>query len=1706
MEKTEDGNKEQKDEIKTSSKNFPKENDEDVRTRGNENEDCQQEDGNKTKSDEDKTKIIMTEQSFEETDLNDMESKNYDTKAEVENIEKLEEQKSDVSEKVDVEETENGDCQQENENETTSAEDERKITMTEHLVEETDKEKPEQTASKDQSPDALATSGALFKLCNELNLKPDSKFTLKHARTIDNHTLTDEKLKSPEQIPEYIFKTILMANYHVRKFKITQDISRTKQSEDSDDSEDEDEGVNPMDALLCIFYFSDDSLRRYLALKLATCQLSIPFLLPDPKMPSENVTMLLSSVEGITKSWKDSPEIFVTEYPFPVVSFIRIGKVTTSKSSLINKIMSDGSNHHDFFFHKDMEGGHFERKIVDGLVEMSWYLPGESEKQTCQNEICFMNLRGDAGVLKKQRNVLSKISSVLCILIPSEYPDETSRKILEEAMDDKAKIILIFLEKPGQEAKQYFKLLEGEKLASITRSKRANEHEFVKIIQEKVIGKLQDIQTTPLRNLASLASEHCINYNIGQTQTKFEENVDKWLKIGIKEAKDHLKLQLHVPVLADLEREKYRPRGRGTKSLKDDMDKIYKKIKNENKNQKKSFKQLDRRFLDFLDFLSKMNVTERVKALCRLKHQLNKMSLRVMAELHGEDQKKQAATSQELKEKRLKHSREKSRSSFGLEHIIRELAQLYQLRESKYDFADVAAEMLLSGQSLELVDGDSSYIPLRWFEAVYTKLEKKTKNATIFVISVLGIQSSGKSTMLNTMFGLEFPVSVGRCTRGAFVSLIPVSDSLKIASKFDYVLIVDTEGLSGSGDPKVREHDNELATFVIGVADLTIVNIMGENHNEIKEFLEISMHAFLKMKLVKEKRICKIVHQNVAATDARDKLTDDRLKLKKDLDKMAKLAAIQENCEEEIQKLDDIISFNENEDVFYIPSLLQGNPPMAPVNPNYGRAIQKVKESIISLISSKHGFQLSIAQFRERVCNLWNAMLKENFIFNFRNVIEVRAYAALDRKYFEESVNLMVTGMTELKTRIEVALSRCTTREEREKEWKESRKQIWSEAANLAKKMERVMKRFFEENEDKATLEQWRENTMLKIKQMEENQKLEVTTYCSEAFRYLQNRQDVDEKKQSFEKEILHKAKKFITSAQNTDDAKKCLAAFEQEWEKWMAEIPHYQESKTDVADVMVNVLCETNPALNAEMTEKIKSQNYKILNFKKSPVLRYTSSSLVQRSVQTMAKFFNLFNKQQDSSGRNINDQAVDCALDFAEKKAKSGVRCTRNDLIEMYQKVITTLDKEAEKSCFKFDDLFKCDILLYAFAHTYDIFEKMEQRYLEERNIKGDLEKNLRPRLETYFKNLCDKMGKEMSAATSFVDVLRTPIESALNRAMGPAVAKEVLKVSKFQSKGQFHASVLIELGKEAEFKSYIPYLQNPVKFLRAKLMESIEDYCINENPDSIISVLRKEVDKLKEDVSTGISSAKEETENHGEKLTFWIQQFVSKCSSLAITKEMFAVAAIDDDLKDIDVFETQVEEKINDFFVSLIERGIDDFIMREWDPSPHDHLFSSIFGCQSCCPFCKGLCDQTNQNHPGSHSTRIHRAQGLSGYHSVDTKILRSTICTNDVANEKRRFRNKETAGEWHYYKDYQSVNDYYKSWQIPGDESFELSKYWQWFMANFSEELANFYEVEKPKIPSTWHDRTFEEVEHDLRQEYNMLLVVNEPSQPTEPSSP
>ena len=1101
------------------------------------------------------------------------------------------------------------------------------------------------------------------------------------------------------------------------------------------------------------------------------------------------------------------------------------------------------------------------------------------------------------------------------------------------------------------------------------------------------------------------------------------------------------------------------------------------------------------------------------------------MSLTVMAKLNGEEyhvdplkREKEASHKspnvQPSEEKNLKQLEESiNKCSFGLEHIVRELAQLFLITNVS-DYAGAAAKMLISGHTLELVDGHSSYIPLRWFKAVYRKLEDETNNAKIFVISVLGIQSSGKSTLLNTMFGLDFSVSAGKCTRGAFASLIPcASDALdhqvlpsKLSepskSSFDYLLIIDTEGLRGSGDPELRKHDNKLATFAIGIADFTVVNISGENHNEIKEFLEIAVHAFLKMQLVNEKKICKIVLQNVVATDATEKLVLDRLKLINDLDKMAKLAAIQENCEDKFQKLNDIISFDVNKDVFYLRSLLKGSPPMAPVNPEYGRAVQRVKENIISLMCSESRFQFSVFQFRERVCNIWLAMQKENFIFSFRNTIEVRAYKSLDRKYFDEFVNLLVNGLAQLDRKIEILIKRCGTLNELEATRCSCTEDVHKEGEALGKAMENAMQEFFKTNEDKATLDQWRENVMNRIKQDKEIQVRQIKENLEANYHHWQNRKKVNEKKQTYKKVFIQNATKFIISADNTKGAEECKVEFEQKWQQWIEDVPECQERKTDVKKEMGDVLCFNDACLVKEMTEKLKEQNFSILNFMyMRPVIDLekiiVSHSYSQRFGKCISKHFLQQQHEHErkclSAVTKISDQAKEKAISFAKDTSNSGDKCGKNHIVQLYEKVITTIEERLADENVKLHTSVKCDILLYSFANACQIFDKMEEEYFKERDLRGELTNDLRDPLENLFVNSCSQMGKEVLAASSIFDVVQKLFESQLKRTMGPVVASKLMKVERnYQSKGQLHASALIHLGKEGKFESYIPYLKNAVKFLENHLMESIENYCLDhKNVSSINKLLKDEADKIENEVFNAISYASEQTKLKSGKLNFWIQCFVKVCSTIDIRNEMFVVqTAIVGDLKNIDLFEGKIREKVTQCLESLVKHGVDRATMRKWNPSPHDHLFALMHGCQSCCPFCGVLCEKSSQNHPGvKHATGIHRPQCLNSFTDIQTGELDVNICTQWLS-VGGRFSNSDTSGEWHQYKDYMTVNDYYESWSMSSDSTYDASIYWQWFLATFSKELADHFGAKHPQIPPIWETRCFELAEAELRHTYDI----------------
>lgn len=163
---------------------------------------------------------------------------------------------------------------------------------------------------------------------------------------------------------------------------------------------------------------------------------------------------------------------------------------------------------------------------------------------------------------------------------------------------------------------------------------------------------------------------------------------------------------------------------------------------------------------------------------------------------------------------------------------------------------------------------------------------------------------------------------------------------------FDFVFVVDTEGLQAPELSNKSQNRDELATFVIGLGNLTLINIFGENPSAMQNILQIFVQAFLRIKQVKIFLSCLFVHQNVGEVTAKDQTMEGRRQLEQRPDEMAATTAKQEQCSD-VTCFSNVIKFDVNTHVYYFAHLWDGNPPMAPPNPRYSHNVQELKSRIL---------------------------------------------------------------------------------------------------------------------------------------------------------------------------------------------------------------------------------------------------------------------------------------------------------------------------------------------------------------------------------------------------------------------------------------------------------------------------------------------------------------------------------------------------------------------------------------------------------------------------------------------------------------------------------------------------------------------------------------------------------------------------------------
>nr|XP_057932913.1 up-regulator of cell proliferation-like [Doryrhamphus excisus] len=1532
-----------------------------------------------------------------------------------------------------------------------------------------------------------------------------NKLSLQSLLEVNKSSIYEKAVISVNEMPFHFLRKLFQINAGCRN--CTRIISSCDETDDNLDLLDlytacnpSENTVHPLDLIVGLFLCADSFLQQEMAVKMSLCQFSVPLLLPHTD--NNQCTLMLWALREIVKEWcphdlsqsRGFVEDNIVQARMPLFSFVRLKSCSISKSQFLNQVLSRDQQNHTMFTHRDMEGGSLTRKLSNGLVEVCWFLPcGRKNLDVFPEPVAFANLRGDISESLTQFTFLYEVSNAVFVFL--DKVEEKEHLILKALQDAKSR--LYFVVHRGDSAaenmtsvKKTLQDLDVPMSSVKIKDSRVNTAEFSKKLCETIKTSLCSIKTTmSIADMQKKAVDLGLTVDENKTLEQKKTAEEIMMGIGVRSIPHYKKQQLPLQGenwkrLSQLERKECRISDVGTDAVEHHIAQLQEEKKHIWEEQKQQ--KVSQGMLAFIETLSTSNRETRQFFLKWMKFRFNDHSRDKLSNLRNKfkeqckakDAKLIAEVDQALLD-----------SSLGVEHYMREVGLHYEVSAHSDDITnkmshlpEVAAEMLLDGYPLELLDGVASNVPEKWVTAVLMELHKKVGGQSrLLVLAVLGVQSSGKSTLLNTMFGVQFSVSSGRCTRGAYMLFLKVGEDTQQELGCDFILLIDTEGLKSPELAQLEdsyEHDNQLATFVIGLSDVTIINIAMENANEMKDVLQIAVHAFLRMKEIGKKTICHFVHQNVAGVSAHSRTLTERQHLLDQLNDMTKIAADMER-QSSIQEFTDVLHYDVENNNWNIPGLWHGTPPMAPVNTGYSEAVSQFKKNLLDSVGKQRQSPASkIPDFVEWMRSLWKSVKYENFIFSFRNTLVAHAYDNLCKEFNQWEWEMQKEILSrQTAAELEVAnanndggLEAWTTLVRLKKE------QLAEEIEAQKNKMKDKLSDYYRKRDRHVNLiEKYKADFFNCITglsneiQHSVNAKLEGTLERKIALRKALD--IIQEYCGRIEERVL----KLLSDCKDTklsDD--QLREEFDKMWTAATANVPALKEK-----DIHASVLTQlkrnlSNRNVNEDLQHIKDLKSFGMDTFK----TRIDHVDSVMKKIKNMLK-------------RDIQmfaDNVIETSTKFVVDKTKSGGDYHDSLSRDLLQRIDESLNKGYRSHSANIR--FEIDLKLHICGIAARKFLKMHQKFLCKNDPRAQLEQYKHQYLSDFL-DLYKETDHCQRKANDYVQFCIKPaIEDYMNRALGVDIVDDILTSChsvEYSSRSSFHYNIQKELLLKDDFEAFVKYISQYEMYVKDWIFEQV----VQKMQDNILCELKRK--KLEAVVAKILKAMKEASSMRSDdnenvpKLVFEMQN------------DLMEDFAIPEDATNRALFQikTTCQSFAQSFTASLntLKETLHvEFSKMEDIPEtlnrltvkPQDELFKRIFGCGHICPFCKIPCEAGGKDHKKHHAA-VHRPQGLGAYRYLSTEVLVETLCTTDVQTD-RLFRIFEGTTElWIPYKDY---TKYYPDWHIPPDATIEASDYWKFVLVRYNQRFAQTYACKPADVPNAWTTITKEQALEGLKNTFNM----------------
>ncbi|KAK7171540.1 hypothetical protein R3I93_003984 [Phoxinus phoxinus] len=1433
--------------------------------------------------------------------------------------------------------------------------------------------------------------------------------------------------------------------------------------------------INPLDLVAVIYMTTNSFLQQEITHRMLQCNFAVPLYLP-PVYPEKKGTMLLYPFRGVLGQWHSPSEGTIMKNMansrMPFLSAVRLGCCSVSKSRVLNCVLGGPHKLNECFINCGMDGGQLPRVLSDGLVEMCWNMPsGHHHDYIFPCPVLVANLRGDAANCKKQMSLLCYTSAVLIVFCGSFGAKE--RELLVSWRENTSHMIIIDCsmsvedgqENPNEKIKQ--RLMKDFEMpgGTMLNGCEANEEEIAESLKYVLDRFIPYLHTANLVGTAGMASDLDINVDEDEICRMAFREVEEVLS-GIEDGvSSYLENQLPLQgmvwkQLCQLEKEEGRQQQHTTQSLIGEKENLIKQLLDY---------KLTTAMRAFIAALCSFDTTKRAFFLSWMRVKLEVMQLDKLSHLRGTNEE---------------HMQE---PCIGLEHFLREMGLVYEryFRGPNSDLYDmfrlpyVGAELLLYGVPLELYDGDASVFPMNWvYSVLYEVYKQLPKFSRMRVLTILGFHNSKNAEILSALFGTNFPKWGRRQIKGAYMLLLILPDNLRMDMDCEFLMLIGTEGLNRNAGGSLV-HDIELATFVSGLSDITLVDLPAEGQDETRSNLHIAVNVLLCTRNLERKTTFQVASEG-AGMDGKimscviDVLTTRQLQKESQRETLltSETGGVSHNLSN---------SWNSN-------SLTSQN------NKIYSDAVLRLKKSLLTMFHEKatNDQPTCLGALMEYMCNLWEKVKNENFDINFGDTDTADAIIGLctklvqGEKQLNDQLDLWVQGLDNHITELKESASQNGPSMDSDGILtilrREANTQISAERDQIKASLWDHLR---QEDIDITLVENYKVSLLNRVDLIQEQMTSDVAPKLESATIRHEMTIKMHSLLTSLEAALEVKLRSLLKTCKNNGsviDDQELEREFVSVWENIPSNMKDPPLKTQEIFERMVEQL-KKNLSNRGLKKQNVRLRNANQLNGFTVKTSHFALSSKMKKTLK--------YNKNVAQTF--TNNLIEDCDKRVSEKLTHK--ECYSDsymrELLAIVDKGLEVLKSES----FMMNPKFEVDIKAYICGKAVESFQEVEALLRRERETKERFLNETKDRHLLNFIYRFRQRDQCQKAAQSFTNLCLKPtakdlIYSSLER----QIFNDMLQnknAQLYSSPKKFHYGLLKEMLLKDSFENFHEYLQSYESFSQ----KSIENFIKAHLSGSVMIEDRRE--QRMHQIFNWVKSCINQVSESSSGAQISVRPLLEKvCISLeSLGKITMPTQILEKPLFDISThrenFLKYLQESVSELSSSIAQEFVEnEDVIEVPDDLPYKlqgMLYDRVKGCDERCPFCKAPCDLEEKDHQ-VHEAVVHRPKGLVCYTNANSTTLSHNTCSADIAGTTQ-FQNRHTGSQSLPFKEYQSI---YPDWNIyPEDpRNNGAAVYWRYVFLRYNRRFAQEYHCAPAVLPQAWGEITQEEALQSLREAFHI----------------